>query len=65
MDQGRHAAERMQGEVGRGHIGRERVHLDLLAGDALLGQGQAGDALIDAVPVAMENESHRAILTAR
>ena len=65
MDQGGHAAERMQGEVGRRHVGREGVHLDPLVGHPLLGQGQAGDALIDAVAVAMEDEGHSAILAVR
>jgi hypothetical protein len=62
MDQGRDATERMQGEVRRRDVGGERVDLDPIVGDPLLRQGQAGDAIVDAVAVAMQDERHAAIL---
>ena len=65
MDQGRHPAERMQGQVGGRHVGGERVDLDPVVGHALLGQGQPGDAEIDAVAVTVQDEGHGAILAFR
>ncbi len=65
MDEGRHAVERMERQIIGRRIGRERVHLDLIVGHPLLGQGQAGHAGIDAGAVAVENEGSWAILAFR
>ena len=65
MDQGRHAAEGMQRQIGRPGCRGEGVHLDPVVGHPLLGQGEAGDAEIDAVAIAVQDQGHGAILASR
>ena len=58
MNQGRHPAERMQGEIGRRDVGGERVDFDPLVGHRLLGQGEADDAEVDAVAITVQDQRH-------
>src|SRR5262249_18760248 len=46
---------------GGGHVRPERVHLDPLVGDALLGERQARDPEIDAILVAVQDDRHTGI----
>ena len=58
VNQGRHPAERMEGEIGRRDVGGERVHFDPLVGHPLLGQGEADDAEVDAVAITVQDQRH-------
>jgi hypothetical protein len=65
MGQGRHPAERVQGEIRGRDVRGERVHLDPDVGYTFLGQGQPGDADVDAIAVTVQDERHAAILAFR
>src|SRR2546430_7572269 len=49
---------RSEHQIGRRHIGRERIDLDPVVAHALLGEGQPDDAEIDAVAVTVQHEGH-------
>ncbi len=58
MDEGRHAAERMEREVVGRDLGREGVHFDPVVSHPLLGQGEAGDSDVDAVAITVQDQRH-------
>ena len=58
VNQGRHPAERMEGEIGRRNVGGEGVHFDPVVGQPLLGQDEAGNPDVDAVAITVQDQMH-------